>query len=305
MRPSPRSARAGVLYALGAYGMWGLVGPLYFHLLGWIPAWMIVSHRVMWSIVVLAALVWFGGQLPQVVAAIRAPRIRAWLLLTTLMIGVNWFVFIVAIATHRLVESSIGYFISPLVTVILGVIFLRERLRRAQVVAVVLACVGLVVLAIARGVAAQGFPWISIVLPLSFGAYGLIRKQLAVAPLAGLAIETLLLAIPSTIAVAWFHGVSSLDRINAPGTWMMLSLSGVITTLPMLWYVAAAKRLTLTTLGFLQFLAPTLQFLMAVAIFGEPFTPGVAAALLLICAGAAIDLTVSTRRTLAARARPV
>ncbi|MBM4113782.1 MAG: EamA family transporter RarD [Phycisphaerae bacterium] len=301
MNADSRSARAGVLYALGAYGWWGFVGPLYFRSVDWIPAWVIASHRVFWSIAVLAVLVVLGGQLPQVAAALAKPRIRAWLLLTTVLLGINWFVFIVAVASHRLVESSIGYFISPLVTVMLGVIFLRERLRRAQVAAVLIAGAGLVVLAISREVAAQGFPWIPIVLPLSFGAYGLVRKQLAVAPLAGLAIETALLAIPGAIAVAWFHSVSSIDRINDGGTWLLLSLSGVVTTLPMLWFVAAAKRLTLTTLGFLQFLSPALQLLVAVMLFGEPFTPGIAAALLLIAAGVTIDLAVTTRRTLAAR----
>lgn len=303
MTSNVRSARAGVLYALGAYSCWGLVGPLYFHLVDWIPPWIIASHRVMWSIVLMTALVIFGGQLPMVMAALRSPRIRAWLCLTTILIGVNWFVFIVAVATHRVVESSIGYFISPIVTVMLGVIFLRERLRAAQMAAVMLAVVGLIVLAFTREVAAQGFPWISIVLPISFGAYGLIRKQLAVEPLAGLAIETAVLAIPGAIVIAWFHSASTLVHLNDGRTWLLLSASGVITTLPMLWYVAAAKRLTLTTLGFLQFLSPTLQFLVAVLLLDEPFTSKDAVALLLIGAGAAVDLTVPTRRGLDGRTR--
>ncbi len=269
-------------------------------MVGWVPAAAIVAHRISWSMVLLVALVHFGRRWGAVMTALRTPRLRWWLCVTTLLLGTNWFVFIVAVATHRLVESSIGYFINPIFTVILGVIFLRERLRPAQVAAVILAIAGLVVLSVTRELASEGFPWICIVLPASFGTYGLIRKRLAVEPLAGVAVETAILTPPSVAYLAWFHSTSAVEGINAPSAWLLLSLSGIVTTLPIVWFVAAAKRLTLTTVGFLQFLNPTLQFLTAVLLFDEAFTRGEAISLGLIALGVAMDLATTAR----AQSRP-
>jgi chloramphenicol-sensitive protein RarD len=193
-----------------------------------------------------------------------------WLLLTAVLITCNWLVFIYAIETHRLVDASLGYFINPLFTVVLGTIFLRERLTRWQLAAVVLAFAGLLYLALAR-TAEDGVPWIAASLPMTFGFYSLIRKRLTVDPLTGLFIETAFLSPLALAFLAWAHTHPAATPVNAPGTLAILSLAGVVTTIPLLCFAAAARRLPMVTLGFLQFLNPTLQFLTAVALFREPF----------------------------------
>jgi len=260
------SHRSGLLFGVGAYLWWGLV-PTYFKLLAHVPALLILGHRVVWSVLLLAILTTVGRHWTSVWHLIARPKVWPWLVASTMFIATNWFIFIYAIEHKLLVEASLGYFINPLVTVVLGMVFLSERMRKMQWAALLIAASGLVYLTIARG----GLPWIAIVLPISFGFYGLIRKKAPLGVLTGLFVETLLLFPFFAVYVPFAHLRLGAEAINTPGTLALLSLAGVITTIPMLWYVAAARKLPLVTLGFLQFIAPSLQLLTAVVAFGEPF----------------------------------
>ncbi len=260
------TTRTGLLYGLAAYTWWGL-SALYFKLIPNVPAPVILCNRFVWSVLLLALLITTFKRWHQVREALANRRLLAWLLLTAVLISCNWLIFMYAIATHRLVDASLGYFINPLFTVVLGMVFLRERLTPPRWVAVALAFSGLVYLTIAQG----GLPWIAASLPATFGFYSLIRKRTPVDPLTGLFIETAFLS-PLALAYLFFtHTRADAAAFNTPGTLAILSLAGAVTTAPLIWFVAAARRLPMVTLGFLQFLNPTLQFLTAVVLFGEPF----------------------------------
>lgn len=302
-----KSLRLGVLYAIGSYAWWGFVGPQYFRWLGEVPATLLMCHRVVWSLVMLALLVALARQWTEVRRALGDPRLRAWLVLTGLLLGVNWYLFIVAIDLHRLKDASFGYFINPIFTIVLGMIFLHERLRAAQWVAVVLASLGLVALMISRGFGGSGFPWISVALPASFGFYSLLRKRLAIESLPGLFIESLLLTPIALAWMVWAHATNGaaapagagVPNLNTLSTWAALLLAGPVTTLPMLWFIAGARRLTLTTIGFLQFISPTLQFLTAVVLWSEVFTRADAVAFGLIWVAVVINVIDTARRRVA------
>lgn len=288
----PSSARAGIGYALGAYALWGL-SPFYFKLLNRVPAHLILAHRIAWSALFLAALITLLGQWPQVRAAWRTPRLLGALVASTALVSINWLTFIYSIETGRLADSSLGYFINPLVTVLLGLVFLGERLRPAQWGALLVAAAGVAWLTWARA----GLPWIALVLPLSFGGYGLIRKQTPVQPIPGLFIETLLIGPLALACLAWMHAQRPGAPFNEPATIALLSLSGVITAVPLLLFVAGAQRLPLVVLGFFQFLTPTLQLLIAVLAFGEPFGPDRAVAFGLMSLAVAIFIADLARRS--------
>jgi chloramphenicol-sensitive protein RarD len=184
------------------------------------------------------------------------------------MIAFNWYLFIYAVETNRTLSASLGYYINPLVSVLLGVIFIRERLRTAQIVAVVIAAAGVTNQIVAVGV----FPWIAISLAVTFGFYGLLRKQAPVSPLIGLMVECLILLPIALILIGWRVAPGAPDTEWAtPSTYALLMLAGVVTAIPLLCFAAAARRLRLSTMGFLQYLSPTLQFALAIFAFGEPF----------------------------------
>lgn len=259
--------RRGLAYGIAAYGFWGMV-PLYFKAVASVPPLEVLAHRVVWSVLLLAGLVTLARRWSDVAGCVR-PVVLLTLLASTGFIAVNWFVYVYGVATHQVLQTSLGYFINPLVNVVLGMIFFRERLRRGQWVAVSLAALGVIYLAFSAG----AFPWIALTLAFSFALYGLLRKVVAVDSLIGLSVETMLLA-PAALGFLIYLGVAhqgafgSGDRtIN-----LLLALSGLVTTVPLLCFGQAARRLPLSTLGFLQYLAPTLQFLLAVAVFREPFT---------------------------------
>ena len=262
-------SQKGLLYGLAAYGLWGLV-PLYFKALARVPPAEVLAHRIIWSVVFLAALVSLGGRWPELVRCLRSGKILAALLTSTLLIAVNWFVFIYGVASGQLVEASLGYFINPLVSVLLGMAFLGERLRVGQLLALALAALGVVILAVATG----RLPWIALTLATSFGLYGFVRKIIPVDGLTGLSVETTLL-FPAAAGYLVYLGLAgeaawgTIDR----ATDVLLPLSGVVTTVPLICFGQAARRLRLSTLGFLQYLSPSLAFLLAVGLFGEPFTP--------------------------------
>jgi chloramphenicol-sensitive protein RarD len=258
----------GALFAVLAFLIWGL-SPIYWKALHGVGAFEIILHRILWSFVFLMPLVWFGRQWTEFKKAIRSPRMLAILLATSLLVGANWLIYIWAVNNGRVLQASLGYYINPLVNIVLGMIFLRERLRRAQAVAVALATIGVLYLTFRYGV----FPWVSLALAFSFGFYGLVRKVAAVGALVGLAVETLLLTIPASIWVFHLHQVRSGAFLHAGlQTDLLLLGTGILTATPLLLFNLGAKRITLATLGFIQYTAPTGMLLLGITIFGEPFT---------------------------------
>jgi len=263
-----RGRRVGVLYGLAAFGFWGLV-PIYFKAVAHVPPLEILAHRVVWSVVLTAALLSLGRGWRGLQAAAASPRLLGILFMSAALVSCNWFVFIYAVATDQVLEASLGYFINPLVNVLLGMVFLRERLRPWQGVAVLLAAAGTIVLTVSYG----RLPWIALVLAFSFGVYGLVRKTVRIESLNGLFVETTLLS-PVALGYLVFLGLQGHGRFLAGDvrTSLLLVLAGAVTALPLVWFTSGARRLTYTTVGLLQYLAPTLQFLLAVLVYGELFT---------------------------------
>ena len=260
--------RAGLLFGLGAYLAWGVM-PLYFKALAHVSALEIVAHRVIWSMVFMAALVALWRRWPAIRAALGTGRVLITLLITPLLIGTNWLIFFYAVVSGHVLEASLGYYLNPLVNVLLGVVLLKEKLSRAQVFATLLAAAGVAVLAAGAG---SGL-WISLTLAATFAVYGFLRKIVAVDSLEGLSIETALL---SPLALAWLvwlqaDGSAAFASVTLT-TDLLLVLGGAVTAIPLLMFTAAARRLPYSTLGFLQYVAPSLQFLLAVLAFGEPLT---------------------------------
>ncbi len=262
-----RSARAGVIYGLAAYGWWGLV-PIYFKLVVQVPAVEVLAHRVVWSVLLLAVWMRIRGRWRVAAVALRDRSTVLTLLGTTTLIAGNWYLFIWAVGHDRILQASLGYFINPLVNVLLGFVFLGERLRKWQTVSVALAAAGVIYLTVGYG----RFPWIALILAGSFGSYGLLRKVAPVDALIGLTAETLLL-LPLALAYLVYAGVGQhLTFGHGPRTLdLLLMAAGVVTAVPLLWFTNAAKRLRLATMGFLQYLAPTGHFLLAVIVYREPF----------------------------------
>lgn len=263
-----RAKRLGVAYGLAAYLWWGFIA-LYFKAVSSVGPLEVLAHRVLWSLLFLLLFQTARGRLPSLLAVLRDRRSVGLLAVTTLLIAVNWLVFIWSVFNGHLLEASLGYFINPLVNVLLGVVFLGERLRRVQTVAVVLAGLGVLWLALGSGTP----PWIALILAASFGLYGLLRKIARPDGLTGLAVETLLLA-PLAVGWLWYSGRQGTLAFGVEG-WgrsLLLAAAGPVTALPLVWFAEGARRLRYATLGFLQYLAPTFQFLLAVTLFGEAFT---------------------------------
>ncbi len=261
--------RRGMLAALSAFCIWGL-SPLYFRAVGSVPPFEIVAHRVLWSVLFLAillALLPVTGGFSRVREACRQPRLIGLLALTALLTSSNWLVFIWAIDAGRLIEASLGYFINPLVSVALGAAFLGERLRPLQRVAVAVAIAGVGWRVWQLGT----LPWIPLFLAATFGTYGLLRKRAPVEAVTGLFIETLLVAPLAVAGLAWLHARGTLSFGGAAATDWLLPLTGVITALPLILFTVGARRLPLATVGFLQYLAPSLSFIIAVWVFHEAF----------------------------------
>ena len=260
-------AAIGVLSAAGAFLIWGL-NPIYFKVLRYVPALEILTHRVIWSFFCLLPFVLFLGRWNELVKVITTPRTLLILLGTTILISSNWFIFIWAINSDKILQTSLGYYIAPLINVLLGLIFLKERLRPAQKAAVLLALISVVYLTIQIGM----FPWISLFLAFTFGFYGLIRKVAPVNALVGLTVETLLLAFPAIAYLIYLDaaGAGAFLRINV-GTDLLLISAALVTALPLLLFTFGARRIHLATLGILQYTAPSCTFFLAVFIYREPF----------------------------------
>jgi chloramphenicol-sensitive protein RarD len=260
-------ARAGLFLGLGAYLVWGVL-PLYFKAIGHVGAVEIVAHRIVWSLFFLGALVTLSRKWGEIGAAFRAPRVLLTLLLTAALIGANWLIYIYAVVSGHVLEGSLGYYLNPLVNVLLGTILLKERLSRFQKAAVALAAAGVAVLAAGAGDAL----WISLSLAASFALYGFLRKVAPVAALEGLFIETLLLTPLALGWILWLQHSGGGAFLEDRTTDILLVLGGAVTAIPLLLFTLAARRLPYSTLGFLQYIAPSLQFLLAILVFGEPLT---------------------------------
>jgi chloramphenicol-sensitive protein RarD len=258
---------SGLIYGVGAYVLWGLM-PLYFGAVKTVQPVELLAHRIVWSVVLLAVVLTLFRRWNGLCATFADRRTCALLLASSLMLAINWFVYIYGVATKQIVQCSLGYFINPLLNVLLGVVFFRERLRPIRWLALLLAAGGVVYLMIALG----EVPWIAFTVACSFATYGLIRKVAPVDALVGLMAETLFLLPVSVAFLAWWmqRSDSAFGRQSGQIDALLVA-SGIVTTAPLLCFGAAARRLRLSTLGFVQYLAPSLQFLLAVLYFAEPF----------------------------------
>lgn len=258
----------GVIYALLAYVAWGIV-PLYWKSLHDVPPIEILAHRIVWSSITLGIILAFRGELPKLVATLRIRKNQKSCVLSGVLIALNWLLFIYGVNSGQMVETSLGYFICPLITILLGGVIFGEYLRPLQRVAVVLAAIGVLNLAVGLG----SFPWLAVVLALTFALYGAVKKASPVDALLGLTIETLLLVIPSLIYLLYKWKIETgaflTSSFSISG---LLALSGLVTSLPLLCYGAAARRIPLTLLGFLHYLSPGLQLVIGIFVYHEAFT---------------------------------
>lgn len=264
---SRSSARLGVIYGLIAYGLWG-VFPLYFHVLAeaGVTPWQILAHRIWWSCLLLALLVTGQRRWRELWQALANRRTLLMLSASTILIALNWLTFLIAVSSGQKIQASLGYFLTPLMNVLLGVTVLGERLRPAQMLSVLLAALGVAIMTIDS----RELPWIALVLAVSFAFYGLCRKTVAVDSVIGLALETMLLAPLALIALTYWYG-TGVAALPDARTSALLVLSGLATAIPLLCFASAARRLRFVTIGFLQYLGPTIQFILAVYVFHEAF----------------------------------
>lgn len=263
-----REHTAGLLAALGCFSMWGVM-PIYFHLIGpTVSPWEILTQRMVWAAVLLTLFVLISRRHERVMAVVRQPHLLLALMASALLISCNWGVFIWAVSSHHVLQASLGYYINPLLNVVLGVVFFRERLRPLQMVAVLLAAAGVMIMVVGFG----RVPWVSLILAGSFGVYGLIRKRINVDSITGLYVETMLL-LP--FALAWLAVLYAQQQAvflqSSLSTDTLLMGCGVITVLPLVLFTMGARRLKLGTLGLIQYLTPTLHLLTGVFLFNEPF----------------------------------
>jgi chloramphenicol-sensitive protein RarD len=248
--------------------MWGFF-PIYFKALQVVPSLEIMLHRVVWSFIFVASLIILRREWPKLRESLRNPRLLLVYILSALLLATNWLVYIYGINSGQIVETSLGYFINPLVSVALGVIILRERLRPLQWAAIGIAALAVIYLTVQVG----SPPWIALALAFSFGLYGLIKKIAPLGALQGLSLETGLLFIPAALYLLFldFQGAGAFGQVSLSVT-ILLALAGIITATPLLLFARAARAISLTLLGILQYIAPTVQFLLGVFLYNEPFT---------------------------------
>ena len=268
-RSEHRDTPEGFLYAGGAYFIWGFL-PLYMKALAHVPAWEVVPHRVLWSLPIAAAVVWWQGRIDAVVKALASPRALAMALTTATLISINWGVYIWAIGAGRALETALGYYINPLFSVLLAAVLIGERLSRPQIFAIVLAALAVALLTWEAG----GVPWVSIALTVTWGFYAYFKRTLPVDPTQGFLLEIVLLTPPAVAVYAWFElqGTSHLFHTGATDTALLLG-AGLITAIPLMLYAVGAQLLRLSTIAVMQYSAPTMIFLFAVFLFHEPFGP--------------------------------
>lgn len=260
----------GVLAAIGAYVSWGIL-PIYWKAIRAVPALEILCHRTVWSLLFVLLLLVITRHWSWVATSLRRPRTLLLFLASACLLAANWYTYIWAVNAGHIVDSSLGYFINPLVSVLLGVLFLGERLRPWQGVAVAIAAVGVLYLTVGLG----AFPWIGLLLAGTFGLYGLLRKIAPLGSLEGLTLETALLSLPALVYLLLLDraGTGAFGHPNLAISFLLAG-AGVVTAFPLLLFASAARHVTLATVGILQYIAPTLQFLLGVLVYGEPFSPG-------------------------------
>ncbi|MEP2530247.1 EamA family transporter RarD [Shimia sp.] len=269
-QPAPRKADqdtpAGLAFALGAYVFWGFL-PLYLKLLSHIPPVEVVAHRVIWSVPLAALVLILLRRTSDLMAALRNPRVLLMGCVTATLVSINWGIYVWSISIDRTLDAALGYYINPLFSVALGAILLGERLNRAQMVAIAIAAAAVIVLWVDAG----SLPWAAIALTLSWGFYAFFKKSLPIGPNQGFLLEVLILTIPSLGYLAWLNanGGGHFGGETAD-TWLLVG-GGVATAVPLLLYANGAKLLRLSTIGILQYIAPTMIFLVAVLVFDEPF----------------------------------
>jgi chloramphenicol-sensitive protein RarD len=286
----PKTARqsqqfVALLAGVAAFTIWGLI-PVYWKLLKAIPASEILAHRFVWTMLFLVALLSWQTRWPEVGAIFRSRRAALYCLSSGVAVACNWLLFIWAVNVDRVIETSLGYFMTPLINVLFGAILLRERLTLAQFISVLLAAAGVFNLTFGYG----RFPWVAVALCVSFGLYGLLRKKSATAAIPGLFVETTFL-LPLGLAYLFYLSVADTLLFGGRAGWLLSILlisTGIVTAVPLFWFGYAARHLRLTTVGFLQYLAPTGTFFLGVFLYHEPFTRGHLITFILIWAALAI-----------------
>ena len=258
----------GILYGIIAYSLWGIL-PIYLKAMSSVPAIEILGHRMIWSFFFMLAVLAVTRRWSWIRPVLKQPKVMLTFLVTAVILGLNWFTYIWAVNAGLIVEAALGYFINPLLNVLLGYVFLKERLRTGQTVAVLLALGGVLYLTFSYG----SLPWIALTLAFSFGLYGLLRKTAVLDSIEGLSLETAWLFLPALALLIYFEmqGTGTFAH-TAVSTHLLLIGAGVVTAVPLLFFAAAARRITMATLGILQYLAPTLQFLIAIFIYDEAFS---------------------------------
>lgn len=258
--------RKGILFALSAYGMWGLF-PIYFKSVADVSPFEVLSHRIIWSVIFMALFIAASGRWQELLRNLRQKRLLAKLAASAILISINWVVFIWSVGQGHILDTSMGYFINPLVSLLLGMLILGERLRRVQWLAVSMAVMGVAYQLILLG----SLPWVALVLACSFGTYGLLRKQIVVDPFSGLLIETLLLSPFALLYLFWLAQHNELVFVSESVRMSVLLIAaGIVTSLPLICFAAGAKRLTLTINGLLMYITPSLTFILAVVVYDEP-----------------------------------
>lgn len=260
-------ATRGFVFALFAYVIWGLF-PFYMKAVSHIPVLEVLAHRVIWSLPVAAVILFFLGRTKDIRAALRDPRTMAMACVTASLITANWGIYLWAIFHGHAVDAALGYYITPLINVLLGAVFLKERLTKVQVLAVFLAVIAVLLLTIAQG----GLPWVSIALPLTFAFYGYMRKSLPIGPTQGFMLEVMIMFIPASAYVIWLYSQQQEHFIAGnPTDIVLLLFAGIITAVPLVMYAAGAKLLRYSTLGLMQYITPSMLFFVAIFAFDEPF----------------------------------
>lgn len=301
-QPTPAEVRAGLWIAIATFIVWGVM-PMYWHALGDVPPLQIVLHRAVWCALLVSAWLTISKGRGWLRAVLSQPRLAGMLAISGTLIAFNWSLYVWSVSTGHVVEASLGYFINPLLNVVIGVLFLRERLSRPQWIAVVMAAAGVLWLTLSYG----SFPWIALSLALSFAFYGLIRKFAAVDPVTGLGVENLIVFLPALAFLVWTetHGGGGFFALRWGG-WndVMLVLGGALTAIPLIGFSFAVRRVSLTVVGVLQYMSPTIQLLLGVFFFGEAFGLDRAIGFGFIWAGLAVfavDGILASRRRIVAQ----
>jgi chloramphenicol-sensitive protein RarD len=282
-RPEHRDSLQGFLCAGGAYLVWGVL-PIFFKLLAHIPTLDIVAQRILWSIPVVASVVWWQGRGTALRTALSSPRTVAMAGALALLLSFNWGVYIWAVNTDRALEAALGYYINPLFSMCLAAVMLGERMSRLQLVAFVLAALAVAVLTSEAG----GLPWVALALCISWGVYAFFKRTLPVGPIEGFFLEVIVLAVPALALLVWRGGGSVGDLAAKPLDLALFAASGVVTAVPLLLYAVGAKGLRLSTIAIMQYLSPSMMFFVAVFVFKEPFSQTKLMAFVLIWAALAL-----------------